>query len=58
MDALLVMIVAAAGYIAMYRLYGKFIGEKIMKLDPEPRVPSGEMKDGIDYVPTKKYQTR
>jgi len=54
MDALLIMIAAAVGYIAMYRLYGKFIGKKIMKLDPDARVPSGELEDGIDYVPTKK----
>jgi carbon starvation protein len=54
MDALLIMIAAALGYIAMYRLYGKFIGKQIMKLDPDTRVPSGSMEDGIDYVPTKR----
>lgn len=54
MDALLVMIAAALGYIAMYRLYGRFIGKKIMRLDPDAKVPSAEMEDGIDYVPTRK----
>ncbi|MFP4621333.1 MAG: carbon starvation protein A [Bacteroidales bacterium] len=54
MDALLIMIAAALGYIAMYRIYGKFIGKQIMKLNPEAKVPSGAMEDGIDYVPTKR----
>ncbi len=54
MDALFIMIAAAFGYIAMYRIYGKFIGKNIMKLDPDVKVPSGAMKDGIDYVPTKR----
>jgi carbon starvation protein len=54
MDALLVMVVAALGYIIMYRLYGQFIGRKIMRLDPDADVPSSKMQDGIDYVPTKK----
>jgi carbon starvation protein CstA len=28
MEALLIMVVAFAGYIIMYHLYGKFIGKK------------------------------
>ncbi|MFH1980949.1 MAG: carbon starvation protein A [Pseudomonadota bacterium] len=54
MDALLIMIVAFIGYIAMYRLYGRFIGKRIFALSPEATVPSVAMEDGTDYVPTKK----
>ena len=54
MDALLIMIVTAVGYILMYRLYGKYVGRRIMRLNPDARVPSAEMEDGIDYVPTKR----
>ncbi|MGM0531598.1 MAG: carbon starvation CstA family protein [Bacteroidota bacterium] len=54
MDALLIMVAAAIGYIAMYRIYGKFIGKHIMKLNASAKVPSGDMEDGIDYVPTKR----
>jgi len=54
MDALLIMVVAFAGYIIMYRLYGKYIGSKVFALSGAAKTPSIEMEDGIDYVPTKK----
>ncbi|WP_299977351.1 carbon starvation protein A [Desulfobacula sp.] len=54
MSALVIMVVAFIGYILMYNLYGKFIGQKIFKLSQGPAVPSIELEDGMDYVPTKK----
>lgn len=54
MNALLIMVVAFVGYIAMYNLYGKFIGNKIFKLSEDAIAPSVSMEDGVDYVPTNK----
>ncbi|MEA2060736.1 MAG: carbon starvation protein A [Thermodesulfobacteriota bacterium] len=54
MGSLLIMLVAFAGYIIMYNLYGRFIGEKIFKLSGTAITPSQELEDGVDYVPTKK----
>ena len=54
MAALLIMVLAFAGYIIMYHLYGKFIGKKIFALSAAAKPPSVEFEDGIDYVPTKK----
>ena len=54
MTTLLLMLAVFGGYIIMYRLYGKYIGKRIFKLKKENTVPSVEMNDGIDYVPTKK----
>jgi carbon starvation protein len=54
MGALLIMLLAFAGYIIMYQLYGKYIGNKIFALSGEAKVPSVEMEDGMDYVPTRK----
>ncbi len=54
MGALIIMVLAFAGYIIMYNLYGKYIGNKIFNLSGEASVPSVEMEDGTDYVPTKK----
>ncbi|MBG0789733.1 MAG: carbon starvation protein A [Desulfovibrionaceae bacterium] len=54
MDAMLMMLVAFAGYILMYQVYGRYIGKKIFALSQENKVPSVEMEDGTDYVPTKK----
>ncbi|GAB6146941.1 carbon starvation CstA family protein [Desulfocicer niacini] len=54
MNALLIMVVSFLGYIAMYNLYGKFIGNKIFKLSGDATAPSVSMEDGVDYVPTNK----
>ncbi|HDI60446.1 MAG TPA: carbon starvation protein A [Desulfobacteraceae bacterium] len=54
MDALLIMIVAFVGYIAMYKLYGQYLGKKIFALSPTAKTPSREFEDGVDYVPTRK----
>ena len=54
MGALAIMVLAFAGYIIMYQLYGKYIGRKIFALSGEAKTPSQELEDGRDYVPTKK----
>jgi carbon starvation protein len=54
MSALLIMVLAFAGYILMYRWYGRFIGNKIFKLSDNAATPAVKLEDGIDYVPTKK----
>ncbi|MBW1953433.1 MAG: carbon starvation protein A [Deltaproteobacteria bacterium] len=54
MGGLAIMVVAFVGYIVAYKLYGKFIGQKIFNLTKQATVPSVELEDGIDYVPTKK----
>ncbi|MEJ2731662.1 MAG: carbon starvation CstA family protein, partial [Deltaproteobacteria bacterium] len=54
MGALAIMVLAFAGYIVMYQLYGKFIGRKIFQLSGACKTPACEYEDGIDYVPTRK----
>ena len=54
MGALLLMVAVFAGYILMYRLYGRYIGRKIFELATDAKVPSREFEDGVDFVPTKK----
>ena len=54
MGALAMMVLAFAGYIIMYQLYGKYIGSKIFALSGDSKPPSRELEDGVDYVPTKK----
>ncbi len=48
------MVLLFAGYIVMYKIYGKYIGNRIFKINKQNKVPSKEFNDGIDYVPTKK----
>ncbi|MBN2078296.1 MAG: carbon starvation protein A [Spirochaetes bacterium] len=54
MDTLILMVLTFAGYIIMYRLYGRFIAHRIFKIAPDAQAPAVEFEDGIDYVPTKK----
>ncbi len=54
MGSILMMLSVFAGYIVMYKVYGKFIGNKIFKLNNDNPVPSVELEDGVDFVPTKK----
>ena len=54
MGSILIMLVVFLGYIAMYHIYGKYIGNKIFKLSDKNPVPAVELEDGVDFVPTKK----
>ena len=54
MQTLAIALGALVFYLIAYHTYGKFLARKIFKLNPEARVPSIEMEDGNDYVPTRK----
>ena len=54
MDSLLLCLITFIGYILMYHVYGKYLARKIFKLNPNNSVPSKELEDGVDYVPTRK----
>jgi carbon starvation protein len=53
MNALWLMLICCVWYLVAYHTYGRFLARKIFKLRPEAVVPSQELQDGIDYVPTK-----
>ncbi len=54
MEVLFIAIGSIILYIIAYNTYGKYLGEKIFKLKKNVRVPSIELEDGKDFVPTKK----
>ncbi|MEO0414847.1 MAG: carbon starvation protein A [Verrucomicrobiota bacterium] len=54
METLLIAFGALVLYLVAYHTYGKWLAKKIFKLDPQAAVPSIELEDGRDYVPTKK----
>ncbi|MCP4848060.1 MAG: carbon starvation protein A [Verrucomicrobiaceae bacterium] len=54
MQTLAIAVGALILYLIAYHTYGKFLARRIFKLDPETTVPSIELRDDIDYVPTKK----
>ena len=54
MVTLLIALGAFVGYIIAYNTYGKWLSNKIFKLDPDAPVPSVQLNDDKDYVPTGK----
>ena len=54
MSTLLIAFGALVLYLIAYHTYGKWVARKIFKLDPNAPVPSIELNDDRDYVPTAK----
>lgn len=54
MTTLLIAIGAFVGYIIAYHTYGRWLARKIFGLDPKADVPSRQLRDDVDYIPTKK----
>ena len=54
MDTLLLILICGGGYIVAYHTYGRFVAKKIFKLDNNTPAPSERLRDGIDYVPTRR----
>lgn len=54
MSTILVAVLSAVGFIVAYNTYGRYLARKIFGLDPNAAVPSHELEDGVDFVPTRK----
>lgn len=54
MSAILLIIMVFLAYIVSYRTYGRYLSRKIFNISDSNLMPSVALKDGVDYVPTKK----
>ena len=54
METFLLMAGCGIAYLVAYNTYGRFLARKIFQLNPDAQVPSRQMNDGVDYVPTPK----
>ncbi len=54
MVTLLIAVGAFVGYIIAYNTYGRWLSRKIFQLDSNAAVPSVELNDDRDFVPTSK----
>lgn len=52
MGTFLIAILAFAGFIVAYHTYGRWLARKVFALDPNAIVPSEELRDDVDYVPS------
>ncbi len=55
MNAALVCLISLAVFALGYRYYSRYLAVSVFKLDDDEPVPSKELEDGIDYVPTSKH---
>ena len=53
-NAVWLVTAALSVYFIAYRFYGKFIAEKVLRLDDSRPTPAVRHNDGLDYVPTNK----
>lgn len=54
---MLTLLIAAGSFVAFfvaYHTYGRWLGSKIFALDAAAEVPSKQLRDDVDYVPTRK----
>lgn len=54
MPTALIALLSFVAFFVAYHTYGRFLSRKIFRLDPDAIVPSREVNDGKDYVPTRK----
>ena len=52
MATILIAVGSAIGFIIAYNTYGRWLARKIFALDPNAEVPSVQLRDDNDYVPT------
>ncbi|MAT15903.1 MAG: carbon starvation protein A, partial [Planctomyces sp.] len=54
MLTLLIALGSLVGYLVAYHTYGRWLNRKIFGLDPVADVPSHQLRDDVDFVPTRK----
>ncbi|MCH2200787.1 MAG: carbon starvation protein A [Fuerstiella sp.] len=55
MMTLLVAVLSFVGFIVAYNTYGRWLSRRIFRTDPAAVVPSIELRDDVDYVPTNRH---
>ncbi len=54
MSTLLIAILSFVGFIVAYHTYGRWLARRIFDLDIDTQVPSQQLRDDVDFIPTKK----
>ena len=55
MSPLLAALICIAAYVAAYRVYARFLAERVFMIDPAQPTPAVRLRDEIDYVPANRY---
>ncbi len=54
MGSIAIMLISLTLFALAYKFYGGFIAKQVFNADPKRRLPSEELRDDVDYVPTNK----
>lgn len=54
MNSAILALLALVGYLVAYYTYGRFIGSKILRISDKNPMPAHELRDDVDFVPTRK----
>ncbi|MFH1309079.1 MAG: carbon starvation protein A [Candidatus Omnitrophota bacterium] len=54
MNAVWIVVISMVAFFVAYKTYGTFIAKKIFQSNSKNPVPSEELRDDIDYIPTNK----
>ena len=55
MSPLLAALICIAAYVVAYRVYARFLAERVFLIDPARPTPAVRFRDEIDYVPANRY---
>lgn len=55
MSATIATVFCFVAYLLGYQLYAKRIARRVFRLDPDAVTPAYAQRDGMDYVPSRKY---
>lgn len=55
MMTFLVAVLSFLGFIVAYNTYGRWLSQRIFQIDAAAVVPSVELRDDVDYVPTNRH---
>ncbi len=51
----IVTAVCLLAYVLAYRIYAKYLADRVFALDPEAETPAHTKRDEVDYVPTNRF---
>lgn len=55
MSSIALLIVGLLAFLTGYRIYSRYVAQRIYQLDPDFRTPAHEFEDGVDFVPTNRH---
>ena len=55
MNGAVVAIIVMIAYTGAYFIYARYLGSKILKIDPGRKTPAHEFRDNVDFIPTNRY---